>query len=169
MRGFQLWLNLPAKEKMKPAAYRDIAAKDIPVEGNVKIIAGEYRGKRGPIHGGSTDPYYLDVVLKGNQVFEASLPVGHNAFIYVYEGEVFLQDRPVPHRAAGLLTGGEKLVVEAKGDARFLVLAGKPLGEPIVQYGPFVMNTREEIEQAINDYQSGKLSREAIRTLKVGS
>jgi quercetin 2,3-dioxygenase len=169
MRGFQLWLNLPAKEKMKPAAYRDIAAREIPVEGNVKIIAGEYRGKRGPIHGGATDPYYLDVSLKAGEIFETTLPAGHNAFVYAYEGEIFIRDKPVPHRAAGLLTDGEKLVIEAKDEARFLVLAGKPLREPIVQYGPFVMNTREEIEQAVQDYQSGQLSRDAIRSLKVST
>jgi redox-sensitive bicupin YhaK (pirin superfamily) len=169
MRGFQLWLNLPAKEKMKPAAYRDIAAKEIPVVGNVKVIAGEYKGTRGAIHGGSTDPYYFDVELRAGDVFEAALPAGHNAFIYAYEGEVAVGDTAVPHRAAGLLSQEGNLVVKAKSDARILVLAGKPLREPIVQYGPFVMNTREEIEQAINDYQAGTLSKQAIQSLKIST
>jgi redox-sensitive bicupin YhaK (pirin superfamily) len=171
MRGFQLWLNLPAKEKMKPAAYRDIASKEIPIlerpGHSVKIIAGSLDGTRGPIHGGSTDPYYLDVQLKAGEVFEAALPAGHNAFVYPYEGEILVGDKSVPHRAAGLLSQEGNLVVKAKGDARFLVLAGKPLREPVVQYGPFVMNTREEIEQAVADYQAGRLSREAIRSLKI--
>jgi len=169
MRGFQLWLNLPAKEKMKPAAYRDIAAKEIPVVGNVKVIAGEYNGTKGPISGGSTDPYYFDVQLKADESFEAAIPAGHNAFIYVYEGEVAIGDQVVPHRAAGLLSQEGILKVKAKGAARFLVLAGRPLGEPIVQYGPFVMNTREEIEQAINDYQAGRLSRDQIGRIKIST
>jgi redox-sensitive bicupin YhaK (pirin superfamily) len=169
MRGFQLWLNLPAKEKMKPAAYRDIPSGEIPVVGNVKVIAGEYHGTRGPIHGGSTDPYYLDVELKANEVFEASVPGTHNAFVYVYEGEATIGGKQLPHRAAGLLSEGEKIVVEGKTATRFLVLAGKPLREPVVQHGPFVMNTREEIDQAIRDYQGGRFATQGIRTLGTGA
>ena len=169
MRGFQLWLNLPAKEKMKPAAYRDIPSRDIPVVGNVKVIAGEYNGTRGPIQGGSTDPYYFDVRLKEKEAFETALPAAHNAFIYVYEGEVAVGGKSVPHRAAALLSEGDSLRVEAKGDARFLLLAGKPLREPIVQYGPFVMNTREEIEQAIGDYQAGRFAKDQIGSIKIST
>ena len=168
MRGFQLWLNLPAKEKMKPAAYRDISAKDIPVVDNVKVIAGRFGDTTGPIHGGSTDPYYLDVELAPGEAREVPLPAGHNAFLYVYEGEALVGEerKPVAHRAAGLLSDGGSVRLEAgaKG-ARVLVLAGKPLREPIVQYGPFVMNTREEIEQAIADYQSGALARGEVGKL----
>jgi redox-sensitive bicupin YhaK (pirin superfamily) len=168
MRGFQLWLNLPAKEKMKPAAYRDISAKDIPVADNVKVIAGRFGDTTGPIHGGSTDPYYLDVELAPGEAREVPLPTGHNAFLYVYEGEALVGEerKPVAHRAAGLLSDGGSVRLEAgeKG-ARVLVLAGKPLREPIVQYGPFVMNTREEIEQAIADYQSGALARGEVGKL----
>ena len=174
MRGFQLWLNLPAKEKMKPAAYRDIASREIPVvkrEGySVKVIAGSFDGTNGPIHGGSTDPYYLDVHLAPGAVFEGALPTGHSAFLYVYEGEARVGEerKAVAHRAAGLLTEGEKARIEA-GDngARVLLLAGRPLREPVVQYGPFVMNTREEIEQAIADYQSGRFSRDEIGTINI--
>jgi quercetin 2,3-dioxygenase len=165
MRGFQLWLNLPAKEKMKPAAYRDIPARDIPSvpvgKGQVKVIAGSYRGTTGPVHGGSTDPQYWDLHLEPRAVFEAPLPAGHNAFAYAYEGEAVVgEDRkPLAHRAAGLLSGGDTVRIEAgKQGARLLLLAGKPIGEPMVQYGPFVMNTREEIEQAIADYQAGTLT-----------
>ncbi len=174
MRGFQLWLNLPAAEKMKPAAYRDIPASAIPVvasEGvRVKVIAGTHEGTTGPIHGGSTDPHYFDVHLQPGAVFETTLPAGHGAFLYAYEGEarVGADGKPLAHRAAGLLTEGERVRIAAGGEgARVLLLAGKPLREPIVQYGPFVMNTRDEIEQAIRDYQAGTLTKEQIRRIRV--
>jgi len=166
MRGFQLWLNLPAKEKMKPAAYRDIPAAQIPwarpAQGvSVKVIAGTLGEVAGPVQGLSTDARYFDVHLEPRAVFEAPLPAGHNAFVYAYEGEAAVgeEQKPLPHRAAGLLSDGDAVRIEAgaKG-ARVLLLAGKPLREPVVQYGPFVMNTREEIEQAIADYQAGALT-----------
>lgn len=176
MRGFQLWLNLPAKEKMRPPAYRDIPAGEIPIvkidRGAVKVIAGELAGTRGAVHGGSTDPHYWDVHLEPGAAFEAALPADYNAFLYAYEGEAFVgaEGKPLAHRAAGLLSGGDRLSMVA-GDrgARLLVLAGKPIGEPIVQYGPFVMNTREEIEQAIADYQAGALAREQVQRIKAAS
>ncbi|MGH8687642.1 MAG: pirin family protein [Burkholderiales bacterium] len=173
MRGFQLWLNLPAKEKMLPPAYRDIPAAQIPVvaldRGTVHVIAGRFGGKEGAIHGGTTDPYYWDVRLEPNAVFDAEIPEAHNAFLYAYEGEAFIgaERKPLAHRAAGLLTAGDSVRLEAgaKG-ARVLVLAGKPLGEPVVQYGPFVMNSREEIDQAIADYQAGDFTRAKVRRLQ---
>jgi len=171
MRGFQLWLNLPGNEKMRPAAYRDIPAGEIPLvkEKGVeaKVIAGKIRDKAGPIHGGSTDPYYFDVHLEAGATFEAPLPEGHNAFVYVYEGDALVGEakKALPNRAAGLLSDGTAIRLAAGGKgARVLVLAGKPLREPVVQYGPFVTNTREEIEPAIDDYQSGALARQGIRT-----
>src|SRR5262245_17451633 len=174
MRGFQLWLNLPAKEKMKPAAYRDISAKEIPAVSRdavtVRVIAGSVGSTVGPIHGGSTDPYYLDVHLGPGAVFEEALPAGHNAFLYVYEGDALIgEDRKkVPNRAAGLLSDGDRVRIEAGENAtRVLLLAAKPLREPVVQYGPFVMNTREEIEQAIADYQAGVLSKGEIGSIKI--
>jgi hypothetical protein len=173
MRGFQLWLNLPAKEKMRPPAYRDIPAGQIPSvaldQGVVKVIAGEFGGTRGAVHGGSTDPHYWDVRLEPGAALEAALPAGHNAFLYAYEGEAFVgaDKKPLPHRAAGLLSTGDRLsIVAGDAGARVLVLAGKPIGEPVVQYGPFVMNTREEIEQAIADYQAGEFTRAQVRRLK---
>ena len=176
MRGFQLWLNLPAREKMRPPAYRDIAAGEIPSvaidQGIVKVIAGEFAGTRGAVHGGSTDPHYWDVHLEPGAAFEAALPADYNAFLYAYEGEAFVgaQKKPLPHRAAGLLSSGDRLsMVAADKGARVLLLAGKPIGEPVVQYGPFVMNTREEIEQAIADYQAGALSKEQVRRIKVAA
>ncbi len=170
MRGFQLWINLPAREKMKPASYRDIPSAEIPTValaggGEARVIAGTLvlgDGRTaGPIQGLATDPLYLDVRLAAGNSFEAPIALGHNAFIYAYEGQATVGEarEPLPHRAAGLLSDGERVSVQAgqKG-ARFLLLAGKPLREPIVQYGPFVMNTREEIEQAVNDYRVGKLT-----------
>jgi hypothetical protein len=174
MRGFQIWLNLPAQEKMKPAAYRDIKSASIPVVSpdskvEVKVIAGELGGKTGPIHGLSTEPLIFDVHLAPGAVFEAPVPAGHNAFLYAYEGEARVgpERKSVPQRAAGLLSDGESVRLEAgEQGARVLLLAARPIGEPVVQYGPFVMNSREEIEQAIQDYQSGELTRERVRRVE---
>ena len=169
MRGFQLWLNLPAAEKMKPAAYRDIPASDIPVVefaggGKVKVIANSvtFDGKTttGPINGLSTEPIYWDVHLPAKADFTQTVPSDHNLFLYVYQGGVTIGEdqRKLTVGNAGLLFKGEALTVTALAEhTRFLVLAGKPINEPIAQYGPFVMNTTEEIEQAIMDYRSGAL------------
>jgi len=170
MRGFQLWINLPAAEKMKTAAYRDIPAAQIPAAdipgGRVKVIAGEVPlgGKTvtGPIHGLSTEPLFVDVELAADNLFECPVPAGHSAFLYAYEGSVTVghgaDSQELPPRSAGILGDGDRATVESVGDAaRFILLAGKPIGEPVAQYGPFVMNTREEIEQAIADYRSGAL------------
>ncbi|MBX3703597.1 MAG: pirin family protein [Steroidobacteraceae bacterium] len=168
MRGFQLWINLPAKEKMKPAAYRDIPAAEIPTAalangGEAKVIAGTLAQgdaqTRGPIQGLSTEPLYFDLRLPPLGEFESPVPAGHNAFVYVYEGQAAIGDKPLPNRAAGLLSDGDRVQLRAGQDgARLLLLAGKPLNEPVVQYGPFVMNTREEIERAVRDYQNGELT-----------
>jgi hypothetical protein len=169
MHGFQLWINLPAQEKMKPASYRDIPAEKIPVVtlsngSSVKVIAGHFidgnHRTEGSVQGLATQALYLDVRLPQGQHFSHLIPATHNAFIYVYEGEVTVGDvtsTTVASHKAAILSPGEQLIVTAQQDARFLVLAAQPLNEPIVQYGPFVMNTREEIEQAILDYQTGTL------------
>ena len=172
MRGFQLWINLPAAEKMKPAGYRDIQADEIPVVdlpggGRVKVIAGtltvDGNATPGPIQGVTTDPLYFDVELPAGATFRHALAPGYHAFVYPFEGSVDVGPaearRPVQTHRAGILTDGDS--VELTGGAnggRVILLAGRPLLEPIVQYGPFVMNTREEIEQAVHDYQSGKLT-----------
>jgi quercetin 2,3-dioxygenase len=176
MRGFQLWLNLPSQEKMRPAAYRDIPAGEIPLlklprGGEVKVIAGalelDEETVHGPVNGSgaklSTDPLYLDVRLPAGAEFGAPIAAGHSAFLYAYEGSAKVGTvgaaKPLPHRAAGVLSGGDSVRVEAGGDGvRFLLLAARPLREPVVQYGPFVMNTREEIEQALADYRDGRLA-----------
>jgi redox-sensitive bicupin YhaK (pirin superfamily) len=174
MRGFQLWLNLPAKEKMRPAAYRDIPSARIPVlrlnEGvEAKIIAGSLRGTHGAIHGGSTDPHYFDLHFAPGSVFDEALPTGYNAFVYVYEGDALVgsQRKAVANRAAGILGDGDTVRVEAGASgARVLLLAGRPLREPVAQYGPFVMNTTREVEQAISDYQSGRFAQDRIGSLQ---
>jgi len=175
MRGFQLWLNLPSKEKMKPAGYRDIPAGEIPrvtlpQGGEVKVIAGtltlDGASTSGPVNGSganlSTDPLYLDVRLPAGAVFSAPVAAGYNAFLYTYEGSAEIGPagaaKPLRHRAAGVLSDGAHVRVQAGAEGvRFLLLAAKPLREPVVQYGPFVMNTREEIEQALADYRDGRL------------
>jgi quercetin 2,3-dioxygenase len=178
MHGFQLWLNLPAAEKMKPAAYRDIAAAQIPSAsltsgGDVRVIAGSFApANAAPVHGPingpdagiSTDPLYFDVSLPPDAPFAHGVRSGHNAFLYVFDGELLLGQgatlRKIGAQHAGLLSDGDAVQVRAGADgARFLLLAAKPLREPVVQYGPFVMNTREEIEQALADYRDGTFGR----------
>jgi len=173
MRGFQLWINLPAREKMKPAGYRDIPSREIPVVdlpggGRAKVIAGTLvvsgHATPGPIQGLATDPLYLDVDLPASAVFSHGVEADYSAFLYAYEGDVAVGPaagrRVLKTHNAGVLSAGDQLEVMAGADgARFILLAGRPLHEPVVQYGPFVMNTREEIEEAMRDYQSGTLTR----------
>src|SRR5438067_10946204 len=160
MRGFQLWINLPAKDKMKPASYRDLEAADIPEvkggeKGKVRDIAGQFQGTRAPVSAGATHATYFDVHLPAGGTFKHVVKDGYNAFASVYQGA---REGVPPHRAAVTRPEGELQVKAGAQGARFLLLAGRPLGEPVVQYGPFVMNTREEIEQAIRDYQNGTLA-----------
>jgi quercetin 2,3-dioxygenase len=168
MRGFQLWINLPAIEKMKPAGYKDIQVEDIPQTslangGSVKVIAGSLENGNevihGPIQGITTAPLFLDVHLPANSEFEQHIPQEQNAFVYLYEGELELGNplQSVPKQAAIVLGDGDRLKVKSgAAGAHVIVLAALPLHEPIVQYGPFVMNTRAEIEQAIDDYQNNR-------------
>ena len=164
MRGFQLWINLPASEKMKPAGYRDlqpdeIPAVDLPDGGRAKVVAGSLQGVAGPIRGLSTEPVYWDVELRARQTFAAELPPTHTVYVYPFEGSVEIADRVLKTHQGGVLGSGDAIAVKAGAEgARFLVLAARPIREPVVQYGPFVMNTRAEIEQAIRDYQSGRLT-----------
>ena len=152
MRGFQLWINLPAAEKMKPAGYRDIPSQDIPVcqseDGRwVKVIAGDFQGLQGPIQGVSTQPLFIDVKLAAGMVFEHALQADHTAMVYVFEGELAPSaslSQALPLKHAAVFGEGERLHLQACAQGvRFLVLAAKPLREPVVQHGPFVMNTRE--------------------------
>lgn len=172
MRGFQLWINLPAAEKMQAPQYRDIqpqeiAAVALPSGGRVKVIAGtlEVDGTKhaGPIQGLTTDPAYFDVELPAAGRFTQAVHRDYNGFVYVYEGSVRVgadNPKPVGTHSAGVLAKGSRIEIEAGSEgARFLFLIGRPLNEPIVQHGPFVMNTAEEIRRTIADYQSGNFGR----------
>jgi redox-sensitive bicupin YhaK (pirin superfamily) len=170
MRGFQLWINLPSREKLKPPAYFEIPSARIPTValaggGEIRVIAGEFvqagATTSGPIAGLSTRPQYFDLRLPAGSAVTVPTPAGHNTFLYVYEGEAVVGDdaSPLPFRAAGLLTPGDEVTVKAGArGVRLLLLSGQPIGEPVVQYGPFVMNTRQEIELAVLDYQRGRLA-----------
>jgi len=166
MEGFQLWVNLPARDKLGEPWYRDIAAREIPAfttaqGATVRVIAGASHGVTGAVTREATAPLYLDIELAAGARFTQALPPGHNAFLYVYRGEVRAAGTAVPERRMAILANApdaDGVVLEA-GDApaRVLLVAGRPLGEPIAQYGPFVMNTQEEIYAAVNDYREGRL------------
>jgi redox-sensitive bicupin YhaK (pirin superfamily) len=162
MWGFQLWVNLPAKSKMSPPRYQDIEPSAIPevkAPGvTVRVIAGNYGGKTGPVQGIVTNPTYLDVRLTESGRFETELPIDHTAFLYAYQGAGQVGGRKVEPKTLSILSKGESVRVEAKdADFRFLCIAASPLNEPIARYGPFVMNTREEIHQAFEDFRGGRL------------
>ncbi|MDE2631228.1 MAG: pirin family protein [Alphaproteobacteria bacterium] len=160
--GFQLWLNLPAKEKMRDPWYADIPASDIPAidlgNGNsAKLIAGEWNGFKGPGPDRAIAPFIADVSVAANGGVDVPVPVGHNAFLYVFEGGAKVGTEAIRKGQLAVLSLADRLRVAATGEsARFLIVAGKPLREPIAKYGPFVMNTADEIRKAISDYRSGQ-------------
>ncbi|ATE72705.1 pirin family protein [Lysobacter capsici] len=166
MRGFQLWVNLPAREKMTEPKYQEFAPDRIvqlqPADGvRIKLIAGRIGDVRGPIAQPATDPVYLDIALEAGASWEYELPEGHNAFAYVYEGGVQIGDgedaRAVDAQELAVLSGGNVLKLgDAKQGSRLIVIAGRPLREPVARYGPFVMNTKQEVMQAFVDFQEGK-------------
>jgi len=162
MRGFQLWINLPAREKMTDPAYQEFSPQAIPeVRQNgqhVRILLGEYAGQRGVIEDPITQVQYLDVALGSDTAFQHPLPTEDTAFVYVFEGSASLGDTPLPQHSLAVLSTGDAISLRAGAQgARFILVAGKPVREPIVQYGPFVMNTRDEIEQAMRDYRDNAL------------
>jgi len=167
MHGFQLWVNLPGKEKMTQPHYREYPASEIPVEQRdpgtqVRVITGTtHLGTQGPVTDVVTDPLYLDVRLAKEATFTEDLPPGHTAFIYVVSGQVFVTEdadggHVVEQHSLAVLGEGERVEITGLTDAAHLLLiAGRPLGEPVARGGPFVMNTRDELMQAFRDYQSG--------------
>ncbi len=165
MRGFQLWVNLAAKDKMTQPRYQDIAPERIPaVEpapgAKVRVIAGEVFGVRGPVDGIAIAPVYLDIALQSGAKLSVPLPEAHNAFAYVFEGDaVRVGTETLGLRELGVLSNGETIELSVSADApaaRVLLVAGRPLNEPVARYGPFVMNTPQQIVQAMQDYQAGK-------------
>jgi redox-sensitive bicupin YhaK (pirin superfamily) len=161
MQGFQLWLNLPAKDKMTAPRYQDIAPERIPVVEpapgvSAKVIAGELAGVKGPVEAGATEPFYADLRLQPGAAVEVALPAGHNAFAYVYEGAAEVGGRAVERGTIAVLTQGDSVRLAAGHGARLILVAGKPLGEPVAKYGPFVMNTTDQLREAFADYQAGR-------------
>lgn len=170
MQGFQLWLNLPAKDKMKPPHYQDIAAADIPclslVEGgSIKVIAGDYTDAQttvtGAVSGAATQPLYFDISLSPGQQLTVPVALTHTAVLYVYQGmlNVDTDGGVLTAGQLGQLTDGDGIILSTGASpAKLLLLAAQPIGEPVVQSGPFVMNTMVEIEQAFRDYRAGVLT-----------
>ena len=164
MEGFQLWLNLAAADKMRAPWYRDIAPTEIPefttAEGvQVRVIAGASHGVAGAMQREVTEPVYLDVTLPAGGRFRQALAPTHTAFVYVYRGGVRIAGTDVAVQRMAILgnePGTDGVEIFAPVASKVLVIAGKPLDEPIAQYGPFVMNTHDEIAQAVHDYQAGK-------------
>ena len=166
MRGFQLWVNLPARDKMTDPKYQEFAPEFIPVTTpasgvEVKVIAGKVGEVVGPIAQPATDPVYLDIALESGKPWEYALPEGHNAFAYVFEGAVTLGEgeeaRALETQEMAVLGGGELLQLRAGNKpARLIVVAGRPLREPVMRHGPFVMNTKQELMQAFVDFQEGR-------------
>ena len=166
MEGFQLWLNLAAADKMQAPGYRDIPTGQIPewtgAGVTVRVIAGASQGVAGAVQRPRTLPLYLDIHLAPGARFEQALPAGHNALVYVYRGELAVGETAVPAQRMAILANPPEAdgVVLQAGSAvtRALLIAGAPLGEPIAQHGPFVMNTREQLFQAVQDFQAGRLA-----------
>lgn len=168
LEGFQLWINLPANHKMDKPAYQEYASGHIPVETReggieVRVIAGATsHGTRGPVLQPLTDPLYLDVSVPGRHEYSEELPESHNVFLYVINGSVSVEDedgQPVSlaRDDLGILRQGHSLELHAgQEDARFLLVSGKPLNEPVARGGPFVMNTKAEVRQAFEDYDQGR-------------
>lgn len=165
MEGFQLWLNLHSSEKMNDPWYRDFQDAQLPKlvtrQGvAVTVIAGESHGVKGAVSRDITQPLYLDLHLPEGAQFEQAIPSGHNAFVYVYRGEVTVSGKAVPAQRMAILANdaqADGVVIEASADARALLISGRPLKQPIVQYGPFVMNSQQEIYQALSDFRDGRL------------
>ena len=165
MRGFQLWVNLPAKDKMTAPRYQEFGPERLPLvrpaEGvEIRVIAGEVDGVAGPIAQPATDPLYLDLALDAGRDWTHLLPEGHNAFVYVYEGALTVGEgddaRPLSAQELAVLGGGDVLRLRADVATRAIIVAGRPLREPVARHGPFVMNTREELMQAFVDFQEGR-------------
>jgi quercetin 2,3-dioxygenase len=163
MWGFQLWVNLPAAHKMTAPRYQDIEPEAIPEVkidgGSVRVVAGAFGGVDGPVKGIVTDPVYLDVRLDVAGRFETEVPSDHTAFVYVYAGRGDVGGSPVGPKTLAILGSGDSIHAKAtEGEFRFLCIAARPLNEPIARYGPFVMNTREEIQTAFEDFRNGRFA-----------
>lgn len=160
MQGFQLWVNLPAADKMCPPRYQDIDPSDVPVTttesgATIRVLAGTANDVTGPISGVSVDPLYIDVALEAGGAHTQTIQTGHTAFIYTFDGAIEVNGTQVGLNQLALLSDGDSIDLSSETGGRAILVAGKPIGEPIARYGPFVMNTDEEIQEAISDFQSG--------------
>ena len=162
LHGFQLWINMPAKHKMNKPEYLYIDSKKMSIhkdqEKKIKVIAGKFENAEGPVIKHNVEPIYFDVELEKNKLFNFKLPKTHNSFIYLVEGEIKIgnkEHKQTKDSTLILLTKGDNLKITAINKAKFLLISGKPIGEQIARGGPFVMNTKKEIQQAIEDYHSG--------------
>ncbi len=162
LHGFQLWINMPAKNKMNKPEYLYIDSKKMSIhkdqDKQIKVIAGKFENAEGPVIKHNVEPIYFDVELEKNKLFNFKLPKTHNSFIYLVEGEIKIgnkQHKQTKDSTLILLTKGDNLKITAINKAKFLLISGKPIGEQIARGGPFVMNTKKEIQQAIEDYHSG--------------
>ena len=164
MQGFQLWVNLPASEKMRAPAYQEFPVNDIPVErlenGTViRVIAGKSnQGIQGPINNNYVNPIYMDITLPTGQQFEQTLNTSDNAFIYVIDGQLSVGklQQTLTYKEMGILGNGDQVSVVAEESSRFLLIAAQPLNEPVARGGPFVMNTKAEVLQAFEDFQNNR-------------
>jgi redox-sensitive bicupin YhaK (pirin superfamily) len=165
MRGFQLWMNLPAKDKMSAPNYQEFGGDRLPLVEKpglaVKVIAGTLDGATGPVKQPATDPIYMDIRLDAGADFALPVPADHSAFVYVYEGAVSVgvsrEAATIAAQELAVLGAGDEVRLSGRAPvSRAILVAGRPLREPVARYGPFVMNTREELQQAFADYQSGK-------------
>ena len=162
LHGFQLWINMPAKHKMNKPEFLYKDSKKISIhkaqEKKIKVIAGKFENAEGPVIKHNVEPIYFDVELEENKLFNFKLPKTHNSFIYLVEGEIKIgnkEHKQTKDSTLILLTKGDNLKITAINKAKFLLISGKPIGEQIARGGPFVMNTKKEIQQAIEDYHSG--------------
>jgi len=161
MQGFQLWINLPAANKMDKPDYQDILATQIPnIDtdfGSVKVMAGQYDNIAGPLTDADRNLQFFDVMITADQTGTFALPADNNSFVFVHSGQGSINNAAVKDKDLMLVEAQDVLAITATSDMHVIIVSGKPINEPIAQHGPFVMNTREEIETAFYDYQQGKL------------
>ncbi|WP_339631554.1 pirin family protein [uncultured Sneathiella sp.] len=163
MSGFQLWVNLPAKDKMCPPRYQNIDPEDVPEVDlgrvHVRVLAGKVDGPDGvvdgPVTGVATDPTYIDITLSPGGSYEHLIPEGHTAFAYVFEGSVDVGGKAIDQHHLAILSDGDRVRLASEAGGRAILVAGRPIGEPVARYGPFVMNSFDEIQQAVQDFQTG--------------
>ncbi|MBL4789184.1 MAG: pirin family protein [Kordiimonadaceae bacterium] len=173
LRGFQLWVNLPAAQKMIAPRYQDIGADQLPfVQGagyTAKLLAGDLLGERGPISEVKIQPFFADIRLTKDGTITLPVQLGHTAFLYGIDSDLTVAGMPVPSRTLAVLTGGDSVQITGKEGTRFILVSAQPIGEPIARMGPFVMNTRAEIKATVRDWNNGTFLRQEVPASQSGS